>query len=42
MFCWCSEDHKAANHVRVFTSKLIDLEKLEINKLKAHETTSNQ
>jgi hypothetical protein len=34
-----SGDHIEANHVRVFTNKLINLEKLHINILHTHETT---
>jgi hypothetical protein len=32
-------DHIDANHVRLFTNKLTNLEKLHINILHTHETT---
>ncbi len=37
-----SGDHRDANPIRVFINKLIDLEKLQTNKLQAQETIGNQ
>jgi hypothetical protein len=35
-------DHKYANLIKVLTSRLIELEKLQIDKLHAKETVGNQ